>query len=190
LLGPLGFEVTTASNGWECLTLAEQHRPDLILLDIAMPEMDGWEVARRLRQTPRERPAVLVLSANAIDASRLDGTQRLHDDYLMKPINFRQLLKKIHALLNIEWIHEEKEPRPAVINDVTPLDVLPPDRDIEDLVRFGEIGHVRQIHEKLTAIANELPECANFVARMRSLVTTFEIRRYLTMLEAIRKTHA
>jgi hypothetical protein len=58
------------------------------------------------------------------------------------------------------------------------------------LVRFGEIGHVRQIHEKLTGIANELPECANFVARMHSLVTAFEIRRYLATLEAIRKTHA
>ena len=110
LLMPLGFDILTASNGKECLTLAERHKPNLILLDIAMPEMDGWEVARRLRQTSRERTAIVILSANAIDPSRLLEGERLHDDYVMKPIDLRQLLKKIHALLDIEWTYEP-EPR-------------------------------------------------------------------------------
>src|SRR3984893_10916713 len=100
LLAPLGFEILTASSGRECLTLANQNKPNLILLDIAMPEMDGWQVAQRLRGSSRERAAIVILSANAIDPSRLREAERLYDDYLMKPIDLRQLLKKIHALLN------------------------------------------------------------------------------------------
>ena len=74
-----------------------------------MPEMDGWQVAQRLRQSSPERTAIVVLSANAIDPSRLVDAERLHDDYLMKPIDLRQLLKTIHALLNIEWIYETED---------------------------------------------------------------------------------
>jgi len=63
-----------------------------------MPEMDGWETARRLRRVLPERTAIVVLSANAIDSNRLTDGERLHDDYLMKPIDLRQLLKTIHVL--------------------------------------------------------------------------------------------
>jgi CheY-like chemotaxis protein len=112
LLAPLGFEVLTASTGMECLALADRHKPNLILLDVAMPEMDGWEVARRLRQASREPTAIVILSANAIDPSRLLEGERLHDDYVMKPIDLRQLLKKIHALLNIGTIRAARRQRP------------------------------------------------------------------------------
>src|SRR5205807_7775540 len=90
LLTPFGFTVLSASGGEECLTLAEQHKPNLILLDIAMPEMDGWQVAQRLRQSSSERTAIVMLSANAIDQSRLLEGERLYDDYVMKPIDLRQ----------------------------------------------------------------------------------------------------
>ena len=76
LLTPLGFSVLTAATGRECLKLAEQNTPNLILLDIAMPEMDGWQVALRLRGASRERAAILMLSANAIDPSRQAESER------------------------------------------------------------------------------------------------------------------
>ena len=109
MLTPLGFTVSTASGGRDCLSFAEREKPNLIFLDIAMPEMDGWQVAQRLRQSSPERTAIVVLSANAIDPGRLVDAERLHDDYLMKPIDLRQLLKTIHALLNIEWIYEPQD---------------------------------------------------------------------------------
>ena len=144
LLAPLGFEVLTASTGMECLALADRHKPNLILLDVAMPEMDGWEVARRLRQASREPTAIVILSANAIDPSRLLEGERLHDDYVMKPIDLRQLLKKIHALLNIEWTYEpepESKPVPAIASG--PF-ALPAGSDLDELIGLGEIGHVRK----------------------------------------------
>ena len=188
LLTPLGFRVLVAASGRECLALVERAKPNLILLDVAMPEMDGWQVAQRLRAAPRERPAILILSANAIDASDLTGAERLHDDYLMKPIDMRQLLKKIHALLNIEWVHEERKALPAAAPAGAPV-AVPPARDIDELIRLGEIGHVRRIQEKLNLIASESPECGDFVLRMRAFIATFDLKRYVAALEVIRSSH-
>jgi CheY-like chemotaxis protein len=179
--------VLAAASGRECLALAERGKPNLILLDVAMPEMDGWQVAQRLRAGP-DRPAILMLSANAIEASRISDAERLHDDYLMKPVDLRQLLKKVHALLDIEWIYEDKAP-PATL-PTGALTVVPQAGDIDELIRLGEIGHVRRIHEKLSAIATSAPECADFVARMRAFVTSFDLKRYVAALETIRDSHA
>jgi CheY-like chemotaxis protein len=187
LLNPLGFKVAIASGGRECLALVERLRPNLILLDIAMPDMDGWQVAQRIRAA-RERPAILVLSANAIDADRLGGPERLHDDYMMKPIDLRQLLKKIHALLNIEWVYEEAKAEPAAERGAAAA--VPLAADIAELIGLGEIGHVRRIHEKLNAIIEASPACAAFVAQLRGHVKAFDLKRYVATLEAIRNGHA
>jgi signal transduction histidine kinase/ActR/RegA family two-component response regulator len=190
LLAPLGFEILTASTGMECLALADRHKPNLILLDVAMPEMDGWEVAHRLRQASREPTAIVILSANAIDPSRLLEGERLHDDYVMKPIDLRQLLKKVHALLNIEWTYEpepESKPAPAIASG--PF-ALPAGSDLDELIGLGEIGHVRKILEKLRETEQSSPECGDFVVHMRTIVDAFDLRRYAAALEAIRSSHA
>jgi hypothetical protein len=155
-----------------------------------MPEMDGWEVARRLRQASREPTAIVILSANAIDPSRLLEGERLHDDYVMKPIDLRQLLKKIHALLNIEWTYEpepESKPVPAIASG--PF-AAPAGSDLDELIGLGEIGHVRKILEKLREIEQSSPECGDFVGHMRTIVNAFDLRRYAAALEAIRSSHA
>jgi signal transduction histidine kinase/CheY-like chemotaxis protein len=187
LLTPLGFDVLAASTGRECLALAEQHRPNLVLLDIAMPEMDGWQVAQRLRRLARSRAAIVMLSANAVDESRLIETERLYDDYLMKPIDLRHLLKKIHALLDIEWIHEPAA-APLPTSATSPL-VVPGRDDINELISLGEIGHVRKIADKLTEIENRSPAYADFVAQIRIIIDAFDLKRYAATLEAIRGAH-
>jgi CheY-like chemotaxis protein len=131
MLAPLGFTVATSAGGRDCLSLAEREKPNLIFLDIAMPEMDGWQIASRLRQSSPERTAIVVLSANAIEPGRVRDAERLHDDYLMKPIDLRKLLKTIHALLNIEWIYGPEE-LPNVPAQTLPIR-FPPPHDIDSL---------------------------------------------------------
>jgi CheY-like chemotaxis protein len=189
MLAPLGFAVVSAASGKECLQLAEQTNPNLILLDIAMPEMDGWEVAQRLRRQPGKRGAILMLSANAIDPHHMLEAERLYDDTLMKPIDLHQLLKQIHALLDIEWIYETDTPASSL---PTPLSAsMPPSgRDIDELIQLGDIGHVRQILEKLNEIESSSPECRDFTVRMRSMVTAFDFKRYVSALKEVRGAHA
>src|SRR5262249_40158238 len=85
LLEPLGFTVLSAASGAECLTLVEQHKVHLVLLDVSMPEMDGWEVADALRRGLDERPAIVMLSALTMDKSAEFKPDRAFDHYLIKP---------------------------------------------------------------------------------------------------------
>jgi signal transduction histidine kinase/CheY-like chemotaxis protein len=190
LLAPLGFEIVCAPTGRDCLLFAEQNRPNLVLLDIAMPEMDGWQVAQRIRGYTRERIAIIMLSANPIDPNHMLDAGRLYDDCVMKPIDLRQLLKKIHALLNIEWIYEPAAPSPAVPAVAATAIVAPPHDDLNELISLGEIGHIRRILDKLSEIETRSPECSVFVARIRGIVDTFDLRGYASALAGIRDNHA
>jgi hypothetical protein len=152
-----------------------------------MPEMDGWQVAQRFRRRSRERVAIVMLSASAIDPNHMLDAGRLYDDCLMKPIDLRQLLKIIHALLNIEWLYEPPIPSPAVASAVQ---IAPPGDDIDELIGLGEIGHVRRILERLSEIETGAPEYGDFVARMRTIVDTFDLKRYTATLVEIRDSHA
>ena len=190
LLAPLGFVVVGAGSGRECLQTVEQLNPNLILLDIAMPEMDGWEVAQRLRRQPGKRAAILILSANAVDPHHLLDAERLYDDMLMKPIDLRQLLKKIHALLDIEWLYDTEAGRTPAPRKSLADDALPAVGDIDELIRLGEIGHVTRIIEKLNEIESGSPDCGAFIGRMRAMVNAFDFRRYTSALREVRGAHA
>jgi hypothetical protein len=115
---------------------------------------------------------------------------RLYDDCVMKPIDLRQLLKKIHALLNIEWIYEPAAPAPALPAAASTALFAPPHADLSELISLGEIGHIRRILDKLSEIETRLPECGDFVARIRTIVDTFDLRGYAAALAGIRDGHA
>jgi len=92
-----GFQVICADNGPEALTLAEQHRPDLIILDLMLPGMDGMEVAARLRQ--ESDVYILMLTARSEEADRVAGLRIGADDYLTKPFSPRELVARVQAIL-------------------------------------------------------------------------------------------
>jgi hypothetical protein len=131
-----------------------------------------------------------MLSANAIDPHHLLEAERLYDDTLMKPIELRQLLNKIHALLDIEWIYEIEAASQASSTPSLSSSIPPPGRDIDELIRLGEIGHVRRILEKLDEIESGSPECGDFITRIRSIVNAFDLKRYASALEEVRGAHA
>src|SRR3984957_15467058 len=176
LLEPLGFVVLSAAGGRECLQIVERTNPNLVLLDIAMPEMDGWEVAQQLRRRHGKRPAILILSANAIDPRHMLEAERLYDDPRMKPIYLRQLLKKIHALVDIEWLYSNDVPPPDSPPTAAQLAAtLPAGCDIDELIQLGEIGHVTRILERLGEIENGAPGCRRFISSARPIVNDFDI---------------
>lgn len=92
-----GFEVFEAPNGTSGLRLAYSERPDLILLDVMLPGMDGWEVCSRLRELS-EVP-IIMLTAKATEADKLRGFQLGVDDYVTKPFSFAELVARIQAVL-------------------------------------------------------------------------------------------
>jgi two-component system phosphate regulon response regulator PhoB len=95
-----GFDVIVATDGISGLQIAKEHRPDLIVLDINMPGLDGLQVCQQLRAEPRHaRLPILILSARASAADRVVGLELGADDYLVKPFVPRELVARVNAIL-------------------------------------------------------------------------------------------
>jgi len=92
------FEVAGASNGSDGLRLAYDQRPDLILLDVMLPGMDGWEVCARLREM--SDVPIIMLTAKTTEADKLRGFRLGVDDYVTKPFSFAELVARIQAVLS------------------------------------------------------------------------------------------
>ena len=92
-----GFQVTTATNGKEAIYIARQEKPDLIVLDIMMPEMDGFEFMRQHRKE-RETP-IILLTAKVEEDEKVIGLELGADDYVTKPFSPRELTSRIRAVL-------------------------------------------------------------------------------------------
>jgi len=100
-LGMNGFEVVRAANGREGLAKVEEVRPDLIVLDVMMPELDGFEVARRLRQVEGAgtRVPIIFLTARDTTADKVEGLRLGSDDYVTKPFSIEELVERVKAVL-------------------------------------------------------------------------------------------
>jgi len=99
-LGRAGFTVLVAVDGEQGLAMALAERPDLILMDLSLPVLDGWEATRRLKTTPETKNIpVIALSAHAMVGDREKALAAGCDDYDMKPIDFLRLRAKIDALV-------------------------------------------------------------------------------------------
>ena len=95
-----GYEVLTAVDGREGLTLAQTEAPALILMDMTLPVLDGWEVTRQLRAVPATRAIpIIALTAHAMSGDREKAIEAGCDDFDTKPIELPRLLTKIEALL-------------------------------------------------------------------------------------------
>ncbi len=95
-----GYLALGAKDGPAGLALARKHAPDLIILDVMMPGMDGWEVCKALRQDPSTaRIPILMLTAKAEESDRVLGLELGADDYVAKPFGVRELLARVKALL-------------------------------------------------------------------------------------------
>lgn len=121
-----GFQVQTAPNGVEALKIAEQFVPHLVLLDVMMPEMDGMETCRRMRQMASLKNTMIVfLSARGEDESQLEGFELGADDYITKPVKVKLLVSRLKAILKrteSESVTPAEEPATEAAQDVITID--------------------------------------------------------------------
>jgi DNA-binding response OmpR family regulator len=149
-----GHEVQSAGDGAEALTAAEQFTPDLVVLDLGLPRLDGMEVLRRLRADDSDVP-VLILTARTETGDRVEGLDSGADDYLPKPFERAELLARIRALLR------RRPPRGSASIVVGDLQLNPDTRE----VKRGE----RDIE-----LTNREFELLEYLARNQKLVVSRE----------------
>jgi signal transduction histidine kinase/CheY-like chemotaxis protein/purine-cytosine permease-like protein len=196
VLRPLGFEVAAAQDGASCLAMAETLRPGLVLLDISMPGMTGWEVARRLREDVMLTGAIIMVSADAAERPSSDPDRDDHDDYVVKPIDVDELLAKIGLACGLTWRRDDPtlargqgpariapvaHPAPASDRERRPP---PPDlADVEALAALARIGYLRALGAKIDEIAARAPAARGYLARLSALLADVDIDALLSELE-------
>jgi len=172
-LQPLGFELRTAASGHDALDLlAAGLDPDAILLDLAMPGIDGWETLRRARRLPGWRARAAIVSANAFDKGLPNDSGIAAEDFLLKPVRAGELFDWLQRALGLRWVHEAAAPAP------TPLPALQvrPDRgSLQALAQLVQLGYVRGVLNKLDEIAAAEPESAAWCERLRGLAQSFRL---------------
>ncbi len=118
-LDSLQCQVDTAVDGVDALEKVQEHKPDLILLDIMMPRMSGFEVCRKLKSDPQTRsiPVVMVTALNELgDIER--GVESGTDDFITKPVNRLELLTRVRSLLRVRHLENELDRALAYLDDM------------------------------------------------------------------------
>jgi adenylate cyclase len=144
VLAPHGYDVVSATDGSAALELADSAKPDLVLLDVVMPEMDGYAVCRQLRA--REQTAVLpvIMLTSSVGPEKTQAIEAGADDFIPKPFNHHELLTRVRSLLRIKRYHDTIKEQAA--------ELLEFNRTLEERVRtqVDELERLRRVRRFLS----------------------------------------
>lgn len=190
LLEPLGFEVTTALNGKEAVRRALDQPPDLMLLDLFMPGMNGLEVTRTIREHKNFKDTRIIGVSATVTDSGLRGTfEQACDAFLGKPFHVSLLFDQIQKQLGVEWKYQVTEISKAI--SVLKHDasvVIPPQEELQDLLQLARVGNMARIEEWAAALEKGDSAYAPFTRKLRRLAGEFKTRAILSMVEQALKT--
>jgi len=186
ILKPLGFTLLIANNADECLKLAKLGEPDLYLLDISMPGMNGLELAVMLRKDQGRSAKIIMISANAVNETKSGAQSVVHDGYLMKPLQYQIFMQMLKDTLGLEWVYQGDEVPEAPIAEmlVLPKD-FPATAQIDELMRLGRMGHMRGIQDKLDQIECDYPDSGPVMNELRHRIREFRLPQFMAMLDAL-----
>ncbi|MBD0266678.1 MAG: PAS domain S-box protein [Cyanobacteria bacterium Co-bin8] len=187
LLEALNFRLIEAENGVEGLSKAVEYRPNLIIADLVMPIMDGFEMTRRLRKLEGfERIPIIASSASVFEFDRQRSQQAGYDDFLPKPIQAEELLNKLAIYLNLVWVREQALEKPTETTDfsVDPAEiVMPPVAELQDLFAATQIGHIERIIREAKRIKALGTSFAPFADQVLFLADQFDDVAIAQLLE-------
>ena len=160
-----GYEVLTAADGYQAIALARKERPALLILDLMLPGVDGFEVCRILRQ--EMSAPILMLTARAEEVDKVVGLEVGADDYMTKPFSMRELMARVKALLRRERLIREEIAAQDVIAAGKPLvfDNLVIDDSRRELLRDGQVVPLKPKEYELLL----------FLARQRGIVVSRDL---------------
>ncbi|MEC4989979.1 MAG: ATP-binding protein [Oscillatoria sp. PMC 1068.18] len=153
MLEPLGFEILSAENGVKGLEKAALFKPDLIITNLMMPVMNGFEMTKELRKLPEYQEIVVIAtSASVYEEDRQKSRESGCNDFLAKPIQTEELLLKLQKFLQLEWIVEPNLDKLGRANEESQTIVAPPPAELVSLYQAAEIGDLARVEAEAIRI--------------------------------------
>ena len=184
LLEPLGFCVLIAEDAQQGFTQLSLNKIDLILLDVRMPKMDGWQMVKLMREKKHLMP-VLMISANARDAEFNLQAEGYHNGYIAKPINLDTLLGKIGQLLELQW--QYKQVKPSTL--ISTIDITDKENvtfaQYQSLMALAEIGYLSGFKDKFTEISENYHCPADVLSQLSAYLEHCDFPRIINYLSEL-----
>ncbi|WP_017715063.1 CHASE2 domain-containing protein [Kamptonema formosum] len=208
MLEPIGFSCVEAASGREGLDRAAELQPDAIVTDLAMPEMDGFEMIRALRQSPEFKNAVIIVSsASVFETDKQNSLRAGGDEFLPKPVELDVLLAHLQKYLQLEWIYQQSRAAgegpivPAQRNSgklqpplaAEPLPsgtparaVAPPAEELEKLFNLAMRGNIQGIEKAVGELEQLDAKFAPFATEIRDLAEGFQVKKIREFINSFR----
>jgi adenylate cyclase len=172
VLAPRGYEVVTASDGLAALEVVESEQPDLILLDVMMPGLDGYSVCRRLRENEDTAVLPVIMVTSSLSEEKTRAIEAGADDFIPKPFDHDELLARVRSLLRIKRYHDTIKTQAAELAELN--------RTLAERVhdQVEELGRLRRLERFLS------PQLAGAVISSGSESILESHRRQVTMIFA------
>jgi PAS domain S-box-containing protein len=186
MLLPFGFEIIETKDGKEALKKAKTFQPDIILMDLLMPVMDGIEATQHLRRDSELKDSIVIgISASAFDKTKKASFKAGCNDFLSKPIHIERLLGCLQSHLKLEWIYEEPssiDSRQKQDYETMPI-IVPPKEDLKALLEFAEISHITGIQQTIENIKTASKQFDPFATKIEEFLDDFQFKRIVEMIK-------
>jgi len=201
LLSPLGFEMSEAVDGQNAIEQAKTIQPDIVLMDIVMPIMNGLEATRQIRQEPSLNPThfglvsnmahdviIIAASASAFDNDYVESLQAGCNDFIAKPLHLEKLLQKLETLLGLQWMYASTDLLPT---ETTASTLEPQVAQVghsqelaQELQLLAQRGRIKQLREAIDHLETSGPQYKTFVEKVKQFAKQYQLKEIEILLQS------
>ncbi|MDM8568281.1 ATP-binding protein [Thiotrichales bacterium HSG1] len=182
LLAPLGFLVESANDGQEGLEKAIEWQPDVIITDLIMPKMDGFELIRQLRQSSLLKDKLIIASsASVYDVDKNKSLDMGSNAFLPKPIQVERLLEQLQQFLNLTWIYRDEVKK--TVEEISQPMVFPPLDKLEEMYELSLIGNVNKMEEYIDILTESDVNLKPFITQVQAFLKEYQLEELSEWLE-------
>ncbi|MEP0912361.1 PAS domain S-box protein [Leptolyngbya sp. GB1-A1] len=186
LLSPIGFDVVEAATGQEGWQRAVEFQPDLMITDLMMPHMDGFELIKQIRGSETLKDKIIIVSsASVFETDQYRSIEAGGDDFLPKPVLAAELLQKLQKHLQLEWLYEEQQSSISPVMDKAEL-IAPPAAELETLYELTMKGSFKGILKQAALLEQMDQKYSPFAKKLHQLAKGFQDQEILALIQSYR----
>ena len=199
MLKSIGFEVLTTDNGYEAIELAKKSDPDIVMTDLLMPLISGFQVAQEIKKSEFSQDIpIIAISATPISLMEEDSYQDYFTEFIFKPIIEEDLLDLLKRVLNLNWTYQSDSELATLNGQVKPIDnnltqavkyEVPDIKELNQLYELALMGNMKKIRQWASYIKKVDRKYTAFADRIQVLATEFQDLEIISLVEKYLKYH-